>query len=37
MNIYITACVAQLSKSSDTQSVGHVFEPRPPDDVRTIN
>ena len=27
--IYITACVAQLAKASDTQAVGHDFEPRP--------
>ena len=26
--IYITAYVAQLTKESDTQAVGHGFEPR---------
>ena len=29
--IYITACVAQLAKASDTQPVGRGFEPRPTD------
>ena len=27
--IYITACVAQVAKASDTQAVGHGFDPRP--------
>ena len=27
--IYITACVAQLTKASDTQAVGRGFEPCP--------
>ena len=27
--IYITDCVAQLAKASDTQLVGPEFEPRP--------
>ena len=39
--MYLTACSAQwllpLYKASDTQAVGHGFEPRPPDDARTIN
>ena len=29
MYIIKTACVAQLAKASDTQSVGRGFEPRP--------
>ena len=30
INIYIgTACVTQLAKASDTQAVGHGFDPRP--------
>ena len=27
----LTACVAQLAKASETQAVGHEFEPRQPD------
>ena len=27
--ILVTACVAQLAKASDTQAVGHGFDPRP--------
>ena len=27
--IYLTACVAQLAKASDTHAVGREYEPRP--------
>ena len=36
MYVYNYLC-GSVAKASDTQAVGHGSEPRPPDDVRTIN